>query len=225
MTQYAIGFDVYGTLVDPLQMNQHLRPLIGEQADRFAELWREKQIEYAFRRGLMEKYENFEVCTRQGLVYTMMAMKVELSDTDQERLMEEYQNLSAFPDVLDGLKTLKSQGHKMAAFSNGVPEHVKTLLERASVLQLLEGVISVDEVNTYKPNPVVYRHLAKRLERPLDQTWLISSNAWDVIGAKAAGLKAAWIKRSENKIFDPWGIDADAVVSDLRALADFMDGR
>lgn len=222
MTQYAIGFDVYGTLVDPLQMNQHLRPLIGEHADRFAELWREKQIEYAFRRGLMAKYENFEVCTRQALAYTMITMKAELSDDEQMRLMDEYQNLSAFPDVLDGLTALKSQGHTMVAFSNGVPELVKTLLERAKVLPLLDGIVSVDEIKTYKPNPAVYQHLATRLERPLDQTWLISSNAWDILGAKAAGLKAAWVKRSENKVFDPWGIAPDMVVTNLRALAEFM---
>ncbi|NTW49027.1 MAG: haloacid dehalogenase type II, partial [Chlorobiales bacterium] len=211
-------------LVDPLEMNRHLRPIIGESADRFAELWREKQIEYAFRRGLMDNYENFAVCTRQALAYATEALKVKLSEKAQARLMEEYQNLSAFPDVIDGLKILKSQGHTMAAFSNGVPEHVKTLLERAGVLPLLDGIISVDEVKTYKPNPVVYRHLAKRLERPLDHTWLISSNAWDVIGAKNAGLKAAWIKRSENKLFDPWGIDADIVAKDLLALASAMAG-
>ena len=55
----AIGFDVYGTLVDPLEMNQHLRRLVGDIAARFAQLWREKQVEYAWRRGLMQKYETF----------------------------------------------------------------------------------------------------------------------------------------------------------------------
>jgi len=67
----AIGFDIYGTLVDPLEMNEHLRPLVGDDlTDRFSELWRDKQIEYTFRRALMRRYENFGVCTRQALVYT-----------------------------------------------------------------------------------------------------------------------------------------------------------
>ncbi|MDQ3637877.1 MAG: hypothetical protein M3426_07765 [Actinomycetota bacterium] len=47
----AIGFDIYGTLVNPLEMNEHLRPIVGENlADRFSELWRKEQIEYTFRR-------------------------------------------------------------------------------------------------------------------------------------------------------------------------------
>ncbi len=70
----AFGFDIYGTLVDPLEMNGHLRPMVGELADRFSELWREKQVEYAFRRGLMRRYEDFGVCTRQALRYAIEAL-------------------------------------------------------------------------------------------------------------------------------------------------------
>ncbi len=73
---YAIGFDVYGTLVDPLEMQRHLRALLGEQAGQFAALWREKQLEYSFRRGLMRAYVSFDVCTAQALAYVMQALGV-----------------------------------------------------------------------------------------------------------------------------------------------------
>ncbi len=65
----TVGFDIYGTLVNPLEMNRHLRPLVGDLADRLSELWREKQVEYAFRRGLMGRYEDFGVCSRQAFKY------------------------------------------------------------------------------------------------------------------------------------------------------------
>jgi 2-haloacid dehalogenase len=53
-TPPALGFDVYGTLVDPLEMDEHLRSLVGEKAGRFSDLWREKQIEYSWRRALAQ---------------------------------------------------------------------------------------------------------------------------------------------------------------------------
>jgi HAD superfamily hydrolase (TIGR01493 family) len=52
---------------------------------------------------------------------------------------------------------------------------------------LLETIVSVDDVKTYKPNPSVYHHLARRLATQPHQVWLVSAKAWDVIGARAAG--------------------------------------
>jgi 2-haloacid dehalogenase len=217
----AIGFDIYGTLVDPLEMNEHLRPVVGEDlADRFSELWRQKQVEYTFRRGLMRRYEDFGVCTRQALAHTANVLGVELSEEDQERLMEEYQNLRPFPDVIPGLEALKSRGHRLVAFSNGVEETARTLLGRAGVLPHLEEVISVDDLKTFKPDPQVYEYLARRLGAEPSETWLISSNPFDVIGAKAAGLKAVWIRRKPDAQFDPWEIEPDLVVGDLKQLAE-----
>src|ERR687884_702827 len=134
----AIGFDIYGTLVDPLEMNEHLRPFAGEKADRFGELWREKQIEYTFRRGLMRSYEDFGVCTRQALVFAARALEVELSEEDRGKLIEEYQNLRPFPDVVPGIRALEREGRVLVAFSNGVEATARTLLERAGVLSHLQ---------------------------------------------------------------------------------------
>ena len=216
----AIGFDIYGTLVDPLEMNEHLRPLVGKDlADRMSELWRNKQIEYTFRRALMRRYEDFGHCTRRSLVYAARVSGVELSGEDHEKLVKEYQNLRPFPDVISGLKAMKEEGHTLVAFSNGVEATARTLLDRAGVLSYLEGVISVDDLRTFKPDPQVYLYLAGRLRRAPEETWLVSSNPFDVIGAKATGLKAAWIRRSPDVQFDPWDIEPDLVAPDLEALA------
>jgi 2-haloacid dehalogenase len=217
----AIGFDIYGTLVDPLEMNEHLRPLVGEDlADRFSELWRNKQIEYTFRRALMRRYEDFRVCTKQALVYATRYLGIELSEEDQEKLIEEYQNLRPFPDVIPGIQTLKEKGHNLVAFSNGVEATARTLLERVGVLPYLDGMISVDDLRTFKPDPQVYLYLAGRLRREPQETWLVSSNSFDVIGAKAAGLKVAWIQRSPDTQFDPWDIKPDLIAPDLEILAE-----
>src|SRR5215210_633173 len=217
----AIGFDIYGTLVDPLEMNEHLQPVVGEKlADRFSELWRNKQIEYTFRRALMRKYEDFGVCTRQALVHAAGVLGVDLTGEERERLIEEYQNLSPFPDVIPGIEALNSKGHTLVAFSNGVEATARTLLDRAGVLEHLHGVISVDDVKTFKPDPEVYHYLARRLGTEPSETWLVSSNPFDVIGAKATGLMAAWIQRKPDARFDPWEIEPDLVVPDLQTLAE-----
>ena len=217
----AIGFDVYGTLVDPLEMNEHLRPIVGEKlADRFSELWRSKQLEYTFRRALMRQYEDFDVCTHQALVHTANALHVSLSEEDRERLIEEYQNLRPFSDVIPGIEALKSKGHTLVAFSNGVEATARTLLQRAGVLPYLGGVISVDDLQTFKPNPEVYHYLARRLDTAPSETWLVSSNPFDVIGAKTAGLMAAWIQRKPDAPFDPWEIEPNLVAPDLEVLAE-----
>jgi 2-haloacid dehalogenase len=215
----TIGFDVYGTLVDPLEMNQHLHRFVGDKAEHFVELWRSKQIEYAFRRGLMQKYETFGVCTKQALLFAMQTLKVDISAKDQQQLIEDYQNLQAFPDVVPGLSALKSQGYTLVAFSNGVEATVRTLLGQAGILPHLDGVVSVDDLKTFKPDPEVYAYLARRLNHPMQETWLVSSNSWDVIGAKSAGLKSAWLQRQPDTVFDPWEISPDLVVASIEELS------
>jgi 2-haloacid dehalogenase len=215
----SLGFDIYGTLVDPLDMNEHLRGLVGEKADRFSGLWREKQVEYTWRRGLMREYADFGVCTRQALDFAALSLEAELSADQREWLVEAYQNLQPFPDVIPGLERLRSEGHTLVAFSNGVERTARVLLGRGGVLDSLEAVVSVDDLRTFKPDPEVYRYLARRLDRPPEETWLVSSNAWDVIGAKSAGLRAAWVRRKPDAVFDPWDIEPDVVVENLEQLA------
>lgn len=215
----ALGFDIYGTLVDPLEMNRELRGIAGDKADRMSELWRRKQIEYALRRGLMRNYQSFGVCTAQALRYAAEAVGVELPESEERRLLDEYQSLGAFDDVVPGMEAMREAGHGMVAFSNGAEATARTLLERAGVLPHLDGVVSVDDLGTFKPAPEVYHYLSRRLKRPKEEVWLVSSNPWDVIGAKNAGLKAAWIKRSSDAVFDPWGVDPNLVAGDLRELA------
>jgi 2-haloacid dehalogenase len=75
----------------------------------------------------------------------------------------------------------------------------------------------------FVPSPAVYAYLTRRIGIDARSIWLISSNGWDVIGAKSAGLRAVWVRRDPDQILDPWGIEPDAVVKDLTACARFFD--
>jgi 2-haloacid dehalogenase len=214
----VLGFDVYGTLVDPLGMERRLEALFGDRASTMCALWRQKQLEYSFRRGLMRCYEDFDACTQRALSFVARTFKVELSDAARRQLLSDYLNLPVFPDVVPALETLKASGCRLLAFSNGVENSLRTLLSNAGVLSYFEGVVSVDDVKTFKPNPDVYACLVSRGGLRNEGTWLISANPFDVIGAKAARLKAAWVRRNPEAVFDPWEFEPDAAVNDLRAL-------
>ncbi|MGH7838261.1 MAG: haloacid dehalogenase type II [Candidatus Binataceae bacterium] len=223
----GIGIDVYGTLIDPLGMSEHLRPLIadvsGAAAEKIAGSWRARQLEYTFRRAAMGAYENFDVCTRDALRFVFDSLKIALSSAEEARLLEAYQSLAPYPDALAGLLELKRRGYKLAAFSNGVEATLRKLLGEAGLLDQFDTIISADALKTFKPDPRVYRYLVERLGTTLGETWLISSNAFDVIGAKAAGLHAAWIRRDPATVFDPWGMQPDLVAPSLAELAQQFD--
>ena len=133
--------------------------------------------------------------------------------------MQELQRLPAFPDVVEGLLQLGNQQHRLAAFSNGVEKSTRKLLDHNNVLERFVDVISVDELQTFKPDPSVYSTLLDRLGSGAEKTWVVSSNPFDVIGAKHMGLRAVWVQRGDDKIYDPWGVEPDLIVPDLIALA------
>jgi 2-haloacid dehalogenase len=213
-------FDVYGTLIDPFHMEEHLRGAFAEKAKEASELWRGKQIEYSFRRALMKKYQPFEVCTAQALHFVSRHLGIPLSKEVEAQLMEKYLQLPAYADVTGALQELSVQGFTIAACSNGTENAVRTLLDHAGVLGRFVKIVSVDPIRTFKPDPAVYEFLVAELHARSDMVWLISSNPFDVIGAKACGLRTAWVQRDPKRVFDPWEFEPDIVVRGLAELPD-----
>jgi len=216
----ALAFDIYGTLIDPHGVVDELAQHVGERAQEFSGIWRDKQLEYTFRRGLMGRYENFVVCTRQALDYTDSLLQTGLDESAKTALMQVYRMLPAYADVPASLQALADAGFRMFGLSNGVADAVSGLLEHARIDQFFEGVVSVDTLKTFKPSPEVYRHFIDVAATDAENCWLVSSNGFDVIGAVSAGMKAAWLQRSRAVVFDPWGIDATLVVHSLNELSE-----
>lgn len=216
----TVAFDVYGTLIDTHGVIVNLQQIVGDKAAEFSRVWREKQLEYSFRRGLMQNYANFAVCTGDALDFTCAHFKTPLSREQKEELLNAYRVLPAFEDVKDGLARFKAAGFRLYAFSNGSASAIDLLLASAGIRDLFLDLVSVDEVKSFKPNPGVYCHFLRRAGACGSDAWLVSSNPFDVIGAISAGMKAAWVKRSSEAIFDPWGIEPTLTVSSLSGLAE-----
>ena len=220
----TVAFDVYGTLIDTSGVISALEKIVGGQAAALSDLWRQKQLEYSFRRGLMQNYRDFSVCTRQALDYACEFLGVDISDADKQSLMEGYKVLPAYADVEEGLARLKGSGLRLFAFSNGRAEDVRGLLANAGIEGYFEGVVSVDDLRSFKPNPAVYAHFLRQAGARGSDSWLVSGNPFDVIGAMSAGLRGAWVKRSAGAVFDPWEIEPTVTVGDLGELHDALVG-
>ena len=214
----VLAFDVYGTLIDPFQMEEHLRADFGEKARAASELWRGKQIEYSFRRALMKRYEPFQVCTEQALRFVGSQLGIVLSPQSLENLMAKYLELPAYADVVAALAEFAARGFQIVAFSNGTERAVRASLESVGLLPRFSRIVSVDALRTFKPDPAVYEYLVAEARVPREMVWLVSSNPFDVIGAKACGLRTAWVQRDLKRIFDPWGIEPDVTVHSLAEL-------
>ncbi len=214
----TLAFDIYGTLIDTQGITLQLSQIIGDKAPEFSQRWREKQLEYTFRRGLMRKYENFGICTRNALDYTDLWLNTKLSDSSKQDLMAAYKVLPAYDDVADGLAKAKAVGFKLYGFSNGSADAVDGLLQHAGIRDFFDGIVSVDSLQTFKPNPDVYHHFLDQSKSEKEKTWLISSNPFDVQGAVSFGMKSAWLRRSPEAIFDPWGIEPTRCIDSLSEL-------
>ena len=214
----VLAFDLYGTLVDPIGISSELDRLLGGSDGREAAgLWRLKQLEYSFRLTAMGRYEDFRWVTSRALDFALASVGAELPDEQVRRLVELYDHLQPFPDAAPALRTLASMGFELAVFSNGTPAMIGNCLENSGLAAFFGQRISVDEVRAFKPSPAAYRHAAGRLSRPAGQVRLVTSNAFDSVGASAAGMRTAWVNRS-GAPFDTIGSQPDLTVSTLDRL-------
>ena len=219
----TLAFDVYGTLIDTNGVQVLLEKFIPNKANIFSQTWRDKQLEYSFRRGHMQNYVGFEVCTAQALEYTCKFHEVDLSTEQKQDLMAIYAILPSFDDVKPALEKLRQKGFRLFAFSNGKKAAVEKLLINAGISELFLGVVSVDDIKTFKPSPGAYAHFLRQANTKSHEAWLISSNPFDVTGSISAGMKSAWIQRSSKAIFDPWEIQPTFSVNSLTQLAEQLN--
>ena len=214
-----LAIDVYGTLVDTAGVTDQLAGLVGDRAPEFATAWRAKQLEYTFRRALMHDYADLPTCTRQALDHTCLTFGTDMAATDRDALMALYRRLPAFADAEPGLRALRDLPLRPFAFSNGNRDDLDHALEAAALAPLLAGVVSLNEARTFKPHPAAYAYFHRAAQTGGAETWLVSGNPFDVIGAVTSGMHAVWIKRSPTMVFDPIGVAPTAVVSSLIELA------
>lgn len=179
---------------------------------------------------MLEQYENFEAVTRKSLLHTLAEHQVEMREEDVDSVMEAYDQLSTFPDVVPALQSLKETPYlEMVVFSNGTQRmlgnSVNGSQELKSISSLFSQLVSVDNIQCYKPDPEAYRHLAEcaGMAGQESQIWLVSGNPFDVVGARAVGMNAAWVDRAGNGWQDRLGSEPTTIIRDLGGLKELLE--
>ncbi len=204
-------FDAYGPLFDIHSVVEAGRAVTDDPM-ALSLLWRQKQLEYTWLRALMGRYEDFWRVTEAALRFALRKLDLRATEAQVRGLMNAYLSLACFPEVKGALQRL--QGRPVAILSNGAPAMLQAAVASSGLSGLIQHVISVDAVKTYKPSPAVYALAPDALGVPAASLLFVSSNAWDVAGAKAFGYQVCWCNRAQAPA-EELGVSADAVVARL----------
>ncbi|HET8576720.1 MAG TPA: haloacid dehalogenase type II [Methylomirabilota bacterium] len=207
----AFVFDAYGTLFDVHSVVEAGRALTSDP-QALSNLWRQKQLEYTWLRSLMDRYEDFGAVTESALRFALRRLGISASEAQIKTLVDAYLNLACFPEVKTALRRLK--GLPLGILSNGSPPMLKAAVRSSALDGVFEHVLSVDRVRIYKPSPLVYALGPRAFRLPADQMLFVSSNAWDVSGAKAFGYRTCWCNRLKAPM-EALGVAADYEVERL----------
>ena len=213
----AFVFDAYGTLLNINSLDERLVFYFGEtSAQKISEAWRRKQLEYTWLRTLMTRYEPFSKVTSHALDFAFKSLSIHLDDHIRNDLLERYFTLSVFPEVPEILKKLSVQ-YKLAILSNANPEMLEAAVKHNQIDAYISSILSADSIRLFKPRPEVYELTLKHLQIKKEEIAFISSNTWDVAGAKSFGLKSIWLRRKAGNM-EELGFEPDKVIDQLGDL-------
>ncbi len=197
MPPAAFVFDAYGTLFDVHSIAALAERLAPGHGAPLSRLWRTKQLEYTWLQSLMatprHPREDFAAITAHALDYAIAALVLPLGAAARGQLLDAYLALAPFGDTHDVLAALAPRPRWV--LSNGTRAMLDPLIRRNGLDDVIDGVISVDEADVYKPSPRVYQLAVDRLRLAPSQIGFVSSNGWDAAGAKAFGFTTFWINR------------------------------
>lgn len=212
----ALVFDAFGTLFDIQSLDQRLKTHFGEQAEAINAVWRQKQLQYTWLRSLMNQYKPFSEVTAEALSFACKQIGVELTDEVKAHMVQGYFELQAYPTLKNGLAGLKDQ-YQLAILSNADPAMLNSAARFNEIDPYFTAILSVDTLKLFKPIPAVYELAPQALNLEAAEVAFISSNTWDVSGAKSFGLFTIWLNRN-HATMETLGFSADREIQDLEAL-------
>lgn len=190
----ACVFDAYGTLFDVHSAVRRHAHRLGESAGEVSRTWRDKQLEYSWVRSLAGRHADFWQVTSDGLDYALAIAGASDAALHAD-LMSAYRSLAAYPEVPGVLEALRAAGLRTAILSNGSPDMLADAVADSGLENLLDAVLSVEDVAVYKPDWRVYQLACSSLDLEPGGISFQSANAWDAAGAVLFGFRVAWINR------------------------------
>ena len=191
-------FDAYGTLFDINSVTKQYCEELEDIAESFSNLWRSKQLEYSWLHSLMNRYEDFWCVTEESLDYALDYFNIK-NDFLKINLLKAYENINCYKEVPTTLSKLKERGISTAILSNASPNMLHMAIKNSKIDSHIDSCLSVDSLKIYKPHPTVYNLILEKYDLNKNEILFVSSNSWDVAGAKSFGFNVSWINRFNNK--------------------------
>lgn len=220
----ALTFDLFGTILD---LGGSLTPFIDEMlrkkgadttAEQFWQQWRYRQRLEQFQDTIMMLgHGGYLETVRRAFVYVLALNKIEMSKEEVQTFLACWQKLSPFPEVRAGLEKLATR-YKLVGLSNGDPAFLDHLAKNR-IQWDFDDVISVTTMGAFKPHPAVYRRAAQILSLEVGECMMVSANSFDVVGARACGMRGAYVNRY-NLPYEDSPYCADVTVADFTELAE-----
>jgi 2-haloacid dehalogenase len=218
----TLMFDFYGTVVDmQTGLTEALAPYLkrkgyGGPASRVVTWWRRTHFENSMIDALLHKeHTPYREIGFRALDYTLERAGVPHTDAEVRELVDAITRLRPFPDVPAALERLRSR-YKLVVLSNGDPDMLASGVPYAGIA--FDRVISVAEAGSFKPHVATYRKAAELIDAQPTSILFVANHAFDCIGAKAFGMRSAFIDRRARP-FGKTPYQPDLVVRDFTSLA------
>jgi 2-haloacid dehalogenase len=225
-------FDFYGTVVDMQSgLVEAITPFLERKGytanppGRVVTWWRRAHFENSMIDALLgREHRPYREIGQEALGYTLERAGIGHTREEVSRLVAQIERLKPFPDVTSALAEISAHGLRLVILSNGDPDMLAAGVSFSGTGHLWDRVISVAEAGSFKPGAVTYRTAAQLLALAPREVLFVANHAFDCVGAKAAGMKTAFVDRRKR----PFGnsrYPPDLVVGDFAQLAATVTGR
>jgi 2-haloacid dehalogenase len=190
----AVLFDGFA-LFDPRPVSFLTEEIFPGKGKEITDIWRNRQLEYAWLRQAALQYKNFTEITRDALMFATKKAGVALKEADRDRLIHAYENMDLWPDVLPTLRFLKTKGYIISILSNMTKKMLDTNISRNGLADFMAPVLSTDQIKSYKPSPQSYQLGPDHLQLKTSEILFVASAGWDAAGARWYGYPVFWVNR------------------------------
>ena len=221
----CLTFDLYGTIVDMQGgLVEKAGPYLAgkgwtERPDRFVTWWRRTHFENSMIDALLHRtHTPYREIGRRAVKMTLERAGIDHTDEEVANLVAHIPKLKPFPEVVEGLHRLKTK-YRLVILSNGDPDMLE---EAKSYVDFpFDDWISIATSNYFKPHAQSYIRAAEILDLPVYKVMHVANHAFDCTGAKAQGMRAAFINRRDRPYEDIPYLP-DLVVPTIPELADLL---
>jgi 2-haloacid dehalogenase len=219
----ALAFDQYGTLVDMQGgLVEATRPFLERKGwrgdpNRFDTWWRRTHFESSMIDALIDRgHTPYREIGHRAVSHVMDRCGISYTQNEVRALVAAIEKLRPFPDVVPALDRLRADGYRLAVLSNGDPDMLEAA--RPHIGFRFDHVISAREAGYFKPHWKTYAKGAEIIGEDRSSILLVANHAFDCIGAKAYGMRAAFVDRRKRP-FGETPYLPDLTVGDFAELA------